>query len=131
MLAAEELVPSMTAVLDRLVKPLPTRRAVICIAEQWRSVLPSVQQGFSRSSSRSLKAREPVSTSANWPTAAEDISRSATFLELTEPLPVFPGGRFDKFKRALSEENIRHLTAVSLQTREHNFGVILFPHAEG
>ena len=37
LLAAEELVPSMTAVLDRLVKPLPTRRAVICIAEQWRS----------------------------------------------------------------------------------------------
>ena len=30
----------------------------------------------------------------------------------------------------LSEENIQHLTAVSLQTREHNFGVILFPHAE-
>ncbi len=30
----------------------------------------------------------------------------------------------------LAEENIRNLTAVSLQTREHNFGVILFPHAE-
>src|SRR6266850_7098448 len=44
LLAAEELVPSMTAVLERLVKPLPTRRAVICIAEQWRSVLPSVQR---------------------------------------------------------------------------------------
>src|SRR5439155_15395361 len=27
-------------------------------------------------------------------------------------------------------ENIRNVTAVSIQTREHNFGVILFPHAE-
>jgi hypothetical protein len=25
---------------------------------------------------------------------------------------------------------VRNLTAVNLQTREHNFGVILFPHAE-
>src|SRR5437868_4649372 len=49
---------------------------------------------------------------------------------MTEPLPALPGGRFEDFKRVLAEENIRHLTAVSLQTREHNFGVILFPHAE-
>src|SRR5207248_1776974 len=50
--------------------------------------------------------------------------------ELTEPLPAFPGGRFEQFKKLLAEEHIRHLTAVSLQTREHNFGVILFPHVE-
>ena len=50
--------------------------------------------------------------------------------ELEEPLPAFPGARFEQFKKVLSEENIRNLTAVSLQTREHNFGVILFPHAE-
>src|SRR5437868_8767298 len=49
---------------------------------------------------------------------------------MTEPLPALPGGRFEDFKRVLAEENIRHLTAVSLQTREHNFGVILFPHAQ-
>ena len=30
----------------------------------------------------------------------------------------------------LTGSEIRHLTAVSLQTREHDFGVILFPHAE-
>src|SRR5919109_489200 len=45
--------------------------------------------------------------------------------ELEEPLPAFPGARFEQFKKVLSEENIRNLTAVSLQTREHNFGVIL------
>ena len=49
---------------------------------------------------------------------------------MTEPLPALPGGQFEDFKRVLAEEHIRHLTAVSLQTREHNFGVILFPHAE-
>ena len=30
----------------------------------------------------------------------------------------------------LGQENIRNVTAVSLQTREHNFGVVMFPHAE-
>src|SRR5207245_11457174 len=30
----------------------------------------------------------------------------------------------------LTGAEVRNLTAVSLQTRQHNFGVILFPHAE-
>jgi len=50
--------------------------------------------------------------------------------ELDEPLPAFPGGRFAAFKETLLSEGVRDLMAVSLQTREHNFGVILFPHAE-
>src|SRR5437773_5509427 len=49
---------------------------------------------------------------------------------MNEPLPAFPGGRFMQFREGLLQENIRDVTAVSLQTREHNFGVILFPHAE-
>ena len=45
-------------------------------------------------------------------------------------MPAFPGGGFEQFRQTLAEENIRNITAVSLQTREHNFGAILFPHAE-
>ncbi len=48
---------------------------------------------------------------------------------MSEPLPVFPGGRFIEFRQVLTEQRIYNVTAVSLQTREHNFGVILFPHA--
>src|SRR5438876_12462398 len=47
LLSAEDLVPSMQSILDRLVAPLPTGRAVIYISERWRAVLPSVQRGFS------------------------------------------------------------------------------------
>src|SRR6266496_1689909 len=47
LLAASDLVPSMQSILDRLVAPLPTSRAAICISERWRAVLPSVQLGFS------------------------------------------------------------------------------------
>ena len=130
LLSAEDLVPSMTAVLERLVNPLPTRRAVICIAEQWRGVLPSVQRGFSPEFVQKLEK-----TGAGEYVCELAYRRGGFFTfrdvgEMTEPLPALPGGRFEDFKRVLAEENIRHLTAVSLQTREHNFGVILFPHAQ-
>src|ERR1700756_209134 len=47
LLSAEDLVPSMQNILDRLGGPPPTGRAVIYISERWRAVLPSVQRGFS------------------------------------------------------------------------------------
>src|SRR5438094_4142706 len=125
-LSAKELVPSMTSILERLVAPLPKRRAILYISESWRATLPSVQRGFSPELLEKLQAHG----------AGEYISelsyRRGGFVtfrdtsELTEPLPAFPGGRFEQFKKLLAEEHIRHLTAVSLQTREHNFGVILF-----
>ncbi len=130
LLSAEDLVPSMTAVLDRLISPLPTRKAVICIAEQWRGVLPSVQRGFSPEIIQKLEK-----TGAGEYIVELAYRRGGFFTfrnmpEMTEPLPALPGGKFEDFKRVAAEEHIRHLTAVSLQTREHNFGVILFPHSE-
>jgi diguanylate cyclase (GGDEF)-like protein len=129
-LGARDLVPSMTSILERLVDPLPTRRAIVYISEEWRSVLPSVQRGFSAELVAKLESEG----------AGEYISELAyrrggfitfrSISELSEPLPAFASGRFEQFKKVLTEENIRQLTAVSLQTREHNFGVILFPHAE-
>jgi len=130
LLAAADLVPSMTAVLDRLVNPLPTRRAVICIAEQWRSVLPSVERGFSPEFLQKLESQGAGEYICELAYRRGGFFTFRNLPDLTEPLPAFPGGRFEEFKKVLAEENIRHLTAVSLQTREHNFGVILFPHAE-
>ena len=49
---------------------------------------------------------------------------------MTEPLPIGSTGTFADFKKVFTEAEIRNLTAVSLQTREHAFGVILFPHAQ-
>ena len=45
-LNAEDLVPSMQGILDRLVAPLPSRKSVVYVAERWRTVLPSVQREF-------------------------------------------------------------------------------------
>jgi diguanylate cyclase (GGDEF)-like protein len=129
LLSAEDLVPTMQSILDRLVAPLPTGRAVICISERWRGVLPSVQRGFSPE----FLGRLQGSGAGEY--VCELAYRRGGFVtfrnipEMPEPLPAFPGGRFGQFRASFTEEDIHDLTAVSLQTREHNFGVILFPHA--
>ena len=130
LLSAEDLIPSMTAVLDRLINPLPTRKAVICIAEQWRGVLPSVQRGFSPEIIQKLEKSGAGEYIVELAYRRGGFFTFRNMPEMTEPLPALPGGKFEDFKRVVAEEHIRHLTAVSLQTREHNFGVILFPHAE-
>jgi diguanylate cyclase (GGDEF)-like protein len=129
LLSTEDLVPSMQSILDRLVAPLPTGRAVIYISERWRAVLPSVQRGFSP------EFLQKIATSGAGEYVSELAYRRGGFVsfrelsELPEPLPAFPGARFEQFRQVLGSERIRNITAVSLQTREHNFGVILFPHA--
>ena len=128
LLSAEDLVPSMQSILDRLVAPLPARGAVICISERWRAVLPSVQRNFSPDFIGNLEK------SGAGEYVCELAYRRGGFVtfrnvpEMSEPLPVFPGGRFVQFRQVLTEERVYNVTAVSLQTREHNFGVILFPH---
>jgi len=129
LLSAEELVPSLQSILDRLVAPLPTGRAVIYISERWRAVLPSVQRGFSAD----LVSKMEKTGAGEY--IAELAYRRGGFVsfrnvaEISEPLPAFPGARFEQFRQLMAEEGIRHVTAVSLQTREHSFGVIFFPHA--
>ncbi len=129
LLSADDLTPSLQSILDRLVAPLPTGRALIYISERWRAVLPSVQRGFSAELIRRMEKTG----------AGEYISELAyrrggfvTFhnvADMSEPLPAFPGARFEQFRLLMKQENIRNITAVSLQTREHNFGIIFFPHA--
>src|SRR5271157_1847868 len=47
LLLASDLVPRLQTFVERLVAPLPSRRAVFFVAQQWRGTVPSVQKGFS------------------------------------------------------------------------------------
>src|SRR6185369_7502126 len=46
LLVAEQLVPSMRKVLERIMGVLRVRQGVLCVAERWRPALPSVGSGF-------------------------------------------------------------------------------------
>jgi diguanylate cyclase (GGDEF)-like protein len=130
LLSAGDLVPSLQNILDRLVAPLPTGRAMIYVSERWRAILPSVQRGFSPELVNKMEKSGAGEYIAELAYRRGGFVTFHNFAEMSEPLPAFPGARFEQFRQVVAEENIRNITAVSLQTREHNFGVIIFPHAE-
>ncbi len=130
LLSASDLVPSMQIFVDRLVAPLPSRRAVFFVSQQWRGTVPSVQKGFSSHFLERLHKTQAGEYIAELAYRRGGVVTFRNLRELEEPLPALSEGRFEAFKQALLEEGITDLMAVSLQTREHNFGVLLFPHAE-
>jgi len=130
LLFAEDLVPSMQSALERLRSALPMDRAAIVITERWRGLLPSVQIGFNPGFVEVMEASGAGEYICELAYRQSGIYTVQNLAEMVEPLPVAPVGTFAEFKRILTQAGVENLTAVNLQTREHNFGVILFPHAE-
>jgi len=130
LLFAEDLVPNMQAALERLRSALPMDCAAIVISERWRGLLPSVQQGFPAGFLEALERTGAGDYISELAYRQSGIYTVHDVTEMREPLPMASMAAFAEFKRILADAQVRHLTAVNLQTREHNFGVILFPHAE-
>src|SRR5579884_1999508 len=124
LLTPADLAPSIEKILDRFLALVPCTRGAMWISEQWRSVLPSVQRGLSPNFLESLRSEgvgEYLTEVAYRRAGAATIRNRA---DDPEPLPA-TAGQFERLKRLLAEEDIANLTAVSVQTRENNFGVIL------
>ena len=130
LLFADDLVPNMQAALERLRTALHMDCAAIVIGERWRSLLPSVQQGFSDIFLDCLESSGAGDYLSDLAYRNSGIFTVHDVPHMTEPLAVGPMGTFVEFKRILVEAGVRNLTAVNLQTRENNFGVIVFPHVE-
>jgi len=130
LLSASDLVPALQAFVERLVAPLPSRRAIFFVADQWRSTLPSVQKGFSSDFLEKLQKTQSGDYITELAYKRGGVVTLRRLAESEEPLPALPRGRFEVCKQTLLAEGIHDIMAVSLQTREHNFGVLLFPHAE-
>ena len=130
LLFADDLVPNMQAALERLRSALPIKCAAIVIGERWRSLLPSVQQGFSEGFLDALEKTGAGDYLSELAYRHSGIFTVHDVAHMTEAFPVGSMGTFAEVKRILVEADVRNLTAVNLQTRENNFGVILFPHVE-
>jgi len=130
LLSADDLLPAMQSALERLAGAVSARRIVIFISEQWRSLLPSVQRGFSPEFLEILTQTGAGQYICDLAYRQGGLFTVDNLAQMTEPLPLSSAGTFADFKKALSQAEIRNLTAVSLQTREHMFGVILFPHVQ-
>jgi diguanylate cyclase (GGDEF)-like protein len=130
LLSADDLLPNMQWALERLANALSAHRAAIYIAERWRGLLPSVERGFSSEFLDALTDSGAGEYINELTYRHGGLFTVRDLAHMTEPLPVGSSGNFADFKNVLMEAEIRNLTAVSLQTREHVFGVILFPHAD-
>jgi diguanylate cyclase (GGDEF)-like protein len=130
LLLASDLVPRLQTFVERLVAPLPSRRAIFFVAQQWRGTLPSVQTGFSAEALEKLQKTKAGDYIAELAYRRGGVVTFRNLVELEEPLPALSGGKFEVCRQTLLAEGFTNLMAVSLQTREHNFGVLLFPHAE-
>jgi diguanylate cyclase (GGDEF)-like protein len=128
--SAADLIPRLQAFVDRLVAPLPSRRAVFFVSQQWRAAVPSVQKGFSAEFLEKLQKTQAGDYIAELAYRRGGVVTFRSLADLEEPLPALSGGKFEICKQTLLAEGITDLMAVSLQTREHNFGVLIFPHAE-
>ncbi|MGA3350186.1 MAG: GAF domain-containing protein, partial [Candidatus Sulfotelmatobacter sp.] len=130
LLSADDLLPSMQAALERLADALSAGRAVIYISERWRGLVPSVQRGFTPEFLGALTQDGAGEYICELAYRHGGLFTVHDIAHMTEPVPVGTGGTFSNFREVLQKAEIRNLTAVSLQTREHAFGVILFPHAQ-
>ncbi len=129
LLSPEELRPGMEKMLSRLARLVPASQACLLVNERWSAVLPSVSAGFSE---EFLHQMEELRASAYLTELAYRGGGVATLRNLpqgTEPVAPAAGGQLANLQDTLLKEGIRSLTALNLQTRENNFGVIVLPHA--
>lgn len=128
LLNPSELVPSLEKLLHRIMGLLRSGQAAICIAERWRAILPSVQAGFSTEFLRNIESHGAGEYLSEMAYRRGGLATLADIMQMTEPMAAGPTSRFRHFQDIMAAENVATLTAVSLQTRERNFGVVLFPH---
>ncbi|HSB74305.1 MAG TPA: hypothetical protein VLC12_01570, partial [Terriglobales bacterium] len=128
LLSPQELRPGMKKILNRLARVVPAAQAFLLVNERWRSVLPSVQSGLSDdflSQMEELRAGEYLSELAYRGGGVVTLHNLAQGSEALAPAA---GGQLARLREALPREGVRNLTALNLQTRENNFGVVVFPH---
>jgi len=128
LVSAVELAPSMQRMLERLARLLRVEQAAVCIAESWRVALPNVSIGFPADFVKTMESQEITDYLIDMAYRRGGIATFRNIAAMTEPLPAGPQGRFERLKAFLGQNQIRSMTAISLQTRDKNFGAVLFPH---
>ena len=102
LLSADDLLPSMQSALDRLAGALSARQAVIYISERWRSLLPSVERGFSLEFLNLLTRTGAGEYVCELAYRQGGLFTVHDVAHLTEPLPIGSTGSFADFKKVLT-----------------------------
>ncbi len=128
LLGPADLTPALLKLLDRLMRLCRAQRAAICIGERWRAVLPPVSRGFDEGFIEGLENEGSGEYLSELAFRRGGLATLRHVSTMSEPLPAGAAGRFERCQALLGRHGVHSLTAVSLQTRDNNFGVVLLPH---
>ena len=123
-----EMAPRLERMLDRLMRLLKGERAALFVNGRWQDTLPCVQRGFTPEFLPALNAG-----------GAGDAFSSLVFRRhglavaghLHQELAQLPPGQEElvlRLRHIFERDRVQAMTAVSLHTHEHHFGVLMFPH---
>lgn len=127
LLTPADVVPAMEKLLSRIMSLTRVERAVLCISDRWRNVLPSVQIGFEPEMIPSLENSGAGEYLIDMAYRNGGMGSFTNLPKMSEPMPGGAPGGFERAKELLLNHFVRDVSAISLQTRNHNFGVILIP----
>jgi diguanylate cyclase (GGDEF)-like protein len=127
-LSRDQLQPSIENLLKRLMGVLHLEQAVLYIAEPWRGGLPSVGRGFSPDFVKKIENNDAGDFLADLAFRRGGIFTIQSLNELRGPMRSSGNRALSTLVAAFKDEGISAMSAVCLQTRERNMGVILFPH---
>ncbi|MBZ5566966.1 MAG: diguanylate cyclase [Acidobacteriia bacterium] len=130
LLSPAEAAPALVKLLDRLTRLCRAERAAIYIAERWRVVLPSVSRGFEPEFVQELEREGSGEYLSDIAFRRGGLATFHNVAQMSEPLPAGAPRRFERCKALLERYRVDSVTSVSLQTRDHNFGVVILPHHE-
>ena len=130
MVSTVELTAGMRKLSERLVALMRVDQVAICIAGKWQNLLPSAGVGFTPEHLRSLEVTGASEYLIDMAYRRGGIVTLRNIATMQEPLPAGPQGRFDRLKEVLAQHQIQTLTALSVQTRDKNFGVLVFAHTD-
>lgn len=123
-----ELNQALVKLNGRLMELLRAEQIAICFAERWRNVLPASSVGFAPEFVKDLETNGASEYLIDMAYRRGGMLTFRNVASMMEPLPAGPHGRFTRMQQVLVQHSVQSFTAVSLQTREKNFGVLLFPH---
>jgi diguanylate cyclase (GGDEF)-like protein len=129
-LTRDQIRPSIENLLGRLMDVLRMEQAVLYISEPWRGSLPSVARGFNEEFVHKLEANEAGDCLADLAFRRGGIVSIKSLTDLTGLMRSSGSRGFSSLLSVLKEQGISEMSAVCLQTRERNMGVVIFPHSK-
>jgi diguanylate cyclase (GGDEF)-like protein len=127
-LEVSKMGPRLERMLDRLMQLLKAERGALFVNERWRDALPGVQRGFTPEFLPGLNRDGTGDALSSFVFRRQGM---AVLQQLHAQLAQLPPGQEEvvlRLRSIFEHERVPAMTAVSLDTREHHFGTLMFPH---